>query len=225
MKLAYLSSLAHPDLRTYLANSGYVIRTFPELCTVSSLVDNHPDVLLCKLGAKPESPIYEGVSDKLSPAYPNDCRYNATCTGKFFIHKLDITDSELLSAAKTNCGDELQLINVRQGYTKCSTVIVDEDSIITYDKGIAKPCEAVGMSVLLVESGFVKLQGADTGFIGGASGRVDDEIVFNGNLSAHPNFREITTFIEDRGLDCKWFDSYELEDIGSIITITDSDSD
>ena len=225
MKLAYLSSLAHPDLRTYLANSGYVIHTFPELCTVSSLVDNHPDVLLCKLGAKPESPIYEGVSDKLSPAYPNDCRYNATCTGKFFIHKLDITDSELLSAAKTNCGDELQLINVRQGYTKCSTVIVDEDSIITYDKGIAKPCETVGMSVLLVEPGFVKLQGADTGFIGGASGRVDDEIVFNGNLSAHPNFREITTFIEDRGLDCKWFDSYELEDIGSIITITDSDSD
>ena len=192
---------------------------------MSSLVDNHPDVLLCKLGAKPESPIYEGVSDKLSPAYPNDCRYNATCTGKFFIHKLDITDSELLSAAKTNCGDELQLINVRQGYTKCSTVIVDEDSIITYDKGIAKPCEAVGMSVLLVEPGFVKLRDADTGFIGGASGRVDDEIVFNGNLSAHPNFREITTFIEDRGLDCKWFDSYELEDIGSIITITDSDSD
>ena len=225
MKLAYLSSLAHPDLRTYLANSGYVIRTFPELCTVSSLVDNHPDVLLCKLGAKPESPIYEGVSDKLSPAYPNDCRYNATCTGKFFIHKLAITDTGLLSAAKTNCGDELQLINVRQGYTKCSTVIVDEDSIITYDKGIAKPCEAVGMSVLLVEPGFVKLQGADTGFIGGASGRVDNEIVFNGNLSAHPNFREITTFIEGRGLGCKWFDSYELEDIGSIITITDSDSD
>lgn len=225
MKLAYLSSLAHPDLRTYLTNSGYVIHTFPKLRTLSELVSNHPDVLLCKLGIMPESPIYEGVANELNPIYPSDCRYNATCTGKFFIHKLAITDTGLLSAAKTNCGDELQLINVRQGYTKCSTVIVDEDSIITYDKGIAKPCEAVGMSVLLVEPGFVKLQGADTGFIGGASGRVDDEIVFNGNLSAHPNFREITTFIEDRGLGCKWFDSYELEDIGSIITITDSDSD
>lgn len=225
MKIAYLSSLAHPDLCTYLENAGHVIHNFPELRTVSSLVANHPDVLLCKLGAKPESPIYEGAPNELSPLYPGDCRYNAACTGNFFIHRLDITASELLAAAKVSCGDELQLINVRQGYAKCSTVIVDEDSIITYDKGIAKPCEAAGMNVLLVKSGFVKLRGANTGFIGGASGRVDDEIVFNGDLSAHTNFREITAFIEERGLGCKWFESYELEDIGSIITVTKSDYD
>ncbi|WP_456077918.1 DUF6873 family GME fold protein [Mogibacterium diversum] len=225
MKIAYLSSLAHPDLCTYLENAGHVIHNFPELRTVSSLVANHPDVLLCKLGARPESHIYEGIPNELSPLYPGDCRYNAACTGKFFIHRLDITDSELLAAAKASCENELELIDVRQGYAKCSTVIIDENSIITYDRGIAKPCEAAGMNVLLVKSGFVKLRGADTGFIGGASGRVGDEIVFNGDLSAHPNFREITAFIEGRGLGCKWFESYELEDIGSIITITESDSD
>lgn len=81
------------------------------------------------------------------------------------------------------------------------------------------------MNVLLVEPCFVKLRGADTGFIGGASGRVDGEIVFNGDLSVHPNFREITTFIETQGLGCKWFESYELEDIGSIITVTKSNAD
>ena len=225
MKVAYISSLAHPALCTYLENAGHVIHNFPELRTVSSLVANHPDVLLCKLGAKPESPIYEGAPNELSPLYPGDCRYNAACTGKFFIHRLDITDSELLAAAKASCGDELQLINARQGYAKCSTVIVDEDSVITYDKGIAKPCEAAGMNVLLVEPGFVKLRGADTGFIGGASGRVGGEIIFNGDLSVHPNFREITAFIETQGLGCKWFESYELEDIGSIITVTKSNAD
>ena len=225
MKIAYLSSLAHPGLCTYLANSGHFIHTFPEVRTASELVANHPDVLLCKLGAKPESPIYEGIPNELSPLYPGDCRYNAACTGKFFIHKLDVTDAGLLDAAKTSCGDELQLIDVHQGYAKCSTVIVDEDSIITYDKGIAKPCEAAGMNVLLVEPGFVKLRSANTGFIGGASGRVDDKIVFNGDLSAHPNFREIAGFIKERGLGCKWFGSYELEDIGSIITVTKSDAD
>ena len=81
------------------------------------------------------------------------------------------------------------------------------------------------MNVLLVEPGFVKLRGANTGFIGGASGRIDDKIVFNGDLSAHPNFREIAGFIEERGLGCKWFGLYELEDIGSIITVTKSDAD
>lgn len=225
MKIANLSSLAHPALCTYLENASHVIHNFPELRTVSSLVANHPDVLLCKLGARPESPIYEGIPNELSPLYPGDCRYNAACTGKFFIHKLDVTDAGLLDAAKTICGDDLQLINVRQGYAKCSTVIVDEDSIITYDKGIAKPCEAAGMNVLIVEPGFVKLRGANTGFIGGASGRVDGEILFNGDLSVHPNFREITAFIEAQGLGCKWFESYELEDIGSIITVTKSDAD
>lgn len=225
MKVAYLSSFAHPALCTYLENAGHVIHNFPELRTVSSLVANHPDVLLCKLGVKPESPIYEGAPNALSSLYPGDCRYNAACTGKFFIHKLDVTDAGLLGAAKASSGDEFHLVDVRQGYAKCSTVIVDEDSIITYDKGIAKPCEAAGMNVLLVKSGFVKLRGAGTGFIGGASGRVDNEIVFNGDLSAHPNFREITAFIEGRGLGCKWFSSYELEDIGSIITVTKSDSD
>lgn len=225
MKIAYLSSLAHPDLRTYLENTGHVIHNFPELRTVSSLVANHPDVLLCKLGARPESPIYEGIPNELSPLYPGDCRYNAACTGKFFIHRLDITDSKLLAAAKASCGNELELIDVRQGYAKCSTVIVDENSIITYDRGIAKPCEAAGMNVLLVKPGFVKLRGANTGFIGGASGRVDGQIVFNGDLSVHPNFREITAFIEAQVLGCKWFESYELEDIGSIITVTKSDAD
>ena len=225
MKVVYLSSLAHPALCTYLENAGHVIHNFPELRTVSNLVANHPDVLLCKLGVKPESPIYEGAPNALSPVYPGDCRYNAACTGKFFIHKLDVTDADLLDAAKASCENELEIIDVRQGYAKCSTVIVDEDSIITYDKGIAKPCEAAGMNVLLVEPCFVKLRGADTGFIGGASGRVDGEIVFNGDLSVHPNFREITTFIETQGLGCKWFESYELEDIGSIITVTKSNAD
>ena len=225
MKVAYISSLAHPALCTYLENAGHVIHNFPELRTVSSLVANHPDVLLCKLGVKPESPIYEGAPNELNPLYPGDCRYNVACTGKFFIHKLDVTDADLLDAAKASFGDEFHLVDVRQGYAKCSTVIVDEDSIITYDKGIAKPCEAAGMNVLLVKPGFVKLRGANTGFIGGTSGRVGDEIVFNGDLSAHPNFREITAFIEGRGLGCKWFGSYELEDIGSIITVTKSDSD
>ena len=225
MKIAYLSSLAHPDLCNYLASSGHFIHTFPEVRTASELVVNHPDVLLCKLGTRPESPIYDGAPNELSPLYPGDCRYNAACTGKFFIHKLDVTDAGLLNAAKASFGDEFHLVDVRQGYAKCSTVIVDEDSIITYDKGIAKPCEAAGMNVLLVEPGFVKLRGANTGFIGGASGREDDKIVFNGDLSAHPNFREITAFIEERGLGCKWFESYELEDIGSIITVTKSDAD
>lgn len=37
----------------------------------------------------------------------------------------------------------MTLVDVRQGYTKCSTVIVDETSIITYDQGIARAAASI----------------------------------------------------------------------------------
>ena len=78
---------------------------------------------------------------------------------------------------------------------KCSIAIVDENSIITYDAGIAKACEGIeDLSVLLVQPGFVRLDGYDTGFIGGTCGRVGDELVFNGDLSSHPDFPRILEF-------------------------------
>ena len=112
----------------------------------------------------------------------------------------------------------MTLIDVRQGYTKCSTVVVDENSIITYDEGIVKACAPYrDLDVLQIAPGFVRLDGFDTGFIGGASGRVGNEIIFNGDLFSHPDFNSIVSFIEKRGLVCRWFADYKLTDIGSIL--------
>ncbi len=63
----------------------------------------------------------------------------------------------------------------------------------------------------------MELPGYDTGFIGGTSGRVGDEIIFNGDLSAHPDCQAIRQFIEERGLKVRYFSGYPLRDIGSII--------
>ena len=113
---------------------------------------------------------------------------------------------------------DMELIDVRQGYTKCSVVIVDEHSIITYDEGIVRACSKYpDLNVLKVSPGFVKLDGYDTGFIGGTSGRVGDEIIFHGDLFVHPDFQRIVSFIEKRGLTCRWFSDFKLTDIGSIL--------
>ena len=45
----------------------------------------------------------------------------------------------------------------------------------------------------------------------------DNEIVFNGDLSAHPDFETIKEFIESRGLRCVWTTDMPLTDIGSVI--------
>lgn len=221
----YLSGNASPQLIEYLKD--YDLRFVDSQDIVSSGISDHADVFYCRLGCQDEAEVLAAEPTELAPGYPAEAAFNAACTGRYFIHKTDITSPRLLAAAKAA---DMELIDVRQGYCKCSTVIVDEDSIITYDKAIAAPCEAAGMSVLLVSPGHVMLRGYDTGFIGGASGRCDwpadacgasgrceSEIIFNGDLTAHPDYEAIVEFIEDRGLTCHWFRDYPLTDIGSII--------
>jgi len=210
----HISSDADERLIEYLRSKEYCLEFFSSDMLVSNGISNHPDVFYCRLGITDDAPLVAAENDELGEGYPAEAAFNAACTGRFFIHNPECTNRRLSAAAK-KLG--FNFVDVRQGYTKCSTVVVDEDSIITYDKGIAAPCKKAGMNVLLVLPGHVVLNGYDTGFIGGTSGRAGNEIIFNGDLSAHPDFKVIKEFIEDRGLTCKWFAEYPLTDIGSII--------
>ena len=99
---------------------------------------------------------------------------------------------------------------------------------VSSDDSIAKPLESQGASVLQISRGSIKLKGFETGFIGGTAGNVyisNDEmtdqraIVFNGDLSIHPDFKAIIEFIRSRNIEPVWFEDYALEDIGSIIAV------
>lgn len=213
-RIKYVAVDADGRLKMYLRQQGYGLRFISTHGIVGDAISNHPDVFMCKLGYTDEAPIVHADESQLGPEYPNDVRYNAACTGKYFIHNLRYTAPELLEKAK-ELG--MELIDVKQGYAKCSTVIVDEDSIITYDNGIADACEDAGMDVLRICAGHINLPGYDTGFIGGTAGLIPGEVVFNGDLEEHPNFPEIEDFINEHGLTCRWFPDYPLTDIGSII--------
>lgn len=212
MPAKFLSENTSPRLLDHLTAHGYTVTTLSRNSTVSFGISDHADVWHCRLGCRDDSPLISASAAELNKGYPAEAAFNAACTGRFFIHRLDITNSRLLEAASS-----MTMIDVRQGYTKCSTVIVDENSIITYDQAIAAPCRQAGMDVLLVRPGHIALPGYDTGFIGGTSGRCGDSVLFNGDLSAHPDFNSIQSFIEDRGLSCIWFPGCELTDIGSIV--------
>lgn len=209
MDTIFLSETANPLLKTYLEEQGYKISVVEATDKTYEPVNSHPDMYMCSLGHGKE--VFFGCPEKLGYRYPENIRYNAACTGKFFIHNLDYTDENLKKAA-----ENMEFIHVSQGYTKCSTLIVDENSIITSDGGIYKACYGK-LDVLWVRPGFIKLKNFPSGFIGGASGRVGDTIVFNGNLEGHPDCEEIASFIRSRGLNFEYFTKYDLEDIGSII--------
>lgn len=213
MNTVHISPLAAEPLTEYLLSEGCELHFTKPLSAVSEPIALHPDIIMCKLGVCDDAAVFHGNPSALSINYPEDVRYNACCTGKYFIHRLKYTDPELLRIASA----DFVPVDVPQGYAKCSIVCVDENSIISYDDGIARACRNAGMNVLHITAGHVLLPGYPVGFIGGCSGRIGNEIIFNGDLSAHPDFAAIRDFIESCDLSCRWFDTYPLTDIGSII--------
>ena len=65
-------------------------------------------------------------------AYPKDCALNACVVGKHLLCNPDVTAREVLS----RFGNK-RVIGFRQGYARRSVCVVDENSIITADAGIA----------------------------------------------------------------------------------------
>lgn len=222
-KTKFVAASAPDELVDYIKSKGYSVSRVEPLDWLPVGISDHPDLRYCRLGVDEAAPLAVAPSSSIREEYPSDIPYNAACTGRYLICNAAFTAAEILDFTRSSAQDSktsnlpLTLVDVKQGYAKCSVVIVDERSIITYDRGIAKSATSAGLDVLLVEPGHVELRGYNTGFIGGASGRVGGEIIFNGDLSAHPDFEAIRLFIEERCLKCVWFEGWPLTDIGSIV--------
>lgn len=205
-----MSKFADNRIIEYLKDQGHHVILVEPMADIDPAISCHPDIYMCSLGDL----VFHGNPASLSYDYPGHAIYNGCSTGKYFIHNLKITDSKLLQAAESA---GLTMVHVAQGYAKCSVIVVDEKSIITADRGIQKAAKSAGLDVLLINPGQVVLEGYPYGFIGGASGKVEKTILFNGDLREHSDFNEIKDFIESRGLSIKYFEGYPLTDIGSII--------
>lgn len=211
----YLSECAPNALVSAFAALGHTVSRVHSQGVTYAPVDSHPDIFCCKMGVTRHSHLFMGDLHELGYAYPENCRFNAVCLDRYFIHNLKITSLTLLKEVK-KLG--LECIHVNQGYTKCNTVVVDGHSVITADQGILRVLrDYPAIDVLPVRQGFVRLEGFPYGFLGGASGRVDGTLFFNGDLSAHPDFPAIRQFVESRGVALRFFPEYELTDIGSIL--------
>lgn len=158
--------------------------------------------------------LYKGAKDP-DGTYPGDCAYNVAKIGKKIIGNLKYTDS-VIKKIYTELGFEF--INVKQGYTKCNLCIVDDNSAITEDEGLYKILTAYGIDVLKIPSGEVEMLCFDNGFIGGASGFIDNKrIAFYGNILKCTYFKQLEKFITERKVDIICLSKTILKDFGSIL--------
>lgn len=232
MNTICLSESANIILKEYLKSKNCDLIEIRRTDAVYEAVSSHCDIYLCKINdelvvASVQLPmILTGLQQsgvKFTPGagkpgllYPENVKYNAAQIGNLLVHNTELTDPVILETAQKFGMD---LLHVKQGYTKCNLVVVDDRSVITSDPGIASALEKHGVDVLSISRGHVILQGFPYGFLGGASGRIGGEIIFNGDLSVHPDFERILEFIGRCGLQTVYFKEYPLEDIGSIIQI------
>ncbi len=144
--------------------------------------------------------------------YPQDCGLCAAVSGKNIICRRKSTDPELLKLAKEK---GYSIINVKQGYAKCSCAILSDGAVITADRGIAK---AVPNS-LLIREGYIDLPGFGYGFIGGASGIYKNTLYFCGQIEKHPDYDMIKAFAEEHGTKLCSLGEHKLFDVGTLFFI------
>lgn len=150
-----------------------------------------------------------------TPIYPHDTGCNACHFGNTLIWNPKTADPIIAN----ELSDHGQ-VPVRQGYTNCTVVPIDEGSIITDDAGIAKAAAHAGLDVLQIRSGFIELPGFETGFLGGASCMyAHDTILFTGSLQNHPDADKIFKFLEKYHIKPDFLTSLPIFDIGSILGI------
>ena len=205
----------------------------PPDTSLPEAVNGHSDLLIFKLDNKlvTRKSYYRTAKEKidlicdksaleliLSDAeagdhYPNDCGLCAAVSGRNIICRKASADGEIMHLAE-DLG--YNLLNVPQGYSKCSCAVLSDGAIITADKGIAKVASENGIDALLITEGNIELPGYSYGFIGGATGLCGNILYFCGNLKSHPDHKAIEEFAKKHDTECISLSDEKLYDVGSI---------
>lgn len=232
MKYAIIDYRTSDEERKNLIN----LNCKPLICPPSTLlydaICGHPDILL-HIISKDTIIVHKDIDktfvedlqslnlnivfskNSLQCKYPYDIILNSLNLCNYFIHNLKYTDSNLLNYVK-----DKKLINVKQGYTKCSTAIVKENAIITSDKTIAEAISKKDIDVLLLPPGDILLPGLNYGFIGGCCGLIDkDTLAFYGDLNHYAYGKEVMEFLEKHHVKPVSLRRGKLIDRGSIFII------
>ena len=196
---------SHADMRLFYFGKG-------------KMLAERGDRGLCRLLEEAGISVQE-TEQPLLADYPGDIALNC-----FALGGLLVGHGQGMDAAIRRWGEGQGLLSaaVRQGYAKCSCALVSPRAVITADRGISRALVRYGIDCLTVRSGHVRLEGYDTGFIGGCCFLLaPDTLAFIGNLDTHPDSREIRAFCARHGVKCLSLLGGELWDIGSVLPLAE----
>ena len=192
-----------------LKKLGYTPKSIEPSSNLTSELRYHPDILTFKLPGGRW--IYENAHIRLGNIYPNDCIFNCAQVGNMLVYGNDYI-------AKHYGHLYEKLVHVKQGYVKCSLIILSDKAVITSDPSIFKMLSKdKNLDVLKITNDGIGLNGYNCGFIGGASGVLDKTIVFTGCIKNHRDYHDIKAFSTNYGINLYSLAKAPLYDYGGIL--------
>ena len=197
---------SHPDMLLFFASDAI-------FCTksYSKIASRELEMISLAYGA----PIC-CIDAEYGNEYPCDVVLNALPLGQHLFCNTKTVAKELLEIGLSPC-------HVNQGYTKCSSLPLGANALITADASIAKKSTEMGIDVLLIQAGHISLPSYDYGFIGGCASFAPrqniDTVFFCGDVSQHPDYNRISVFFQANGLSIINLSNFGLCDVGTIFMI------
>ncbi len=241
MSLVITDNRISKKAQSSLATHGFEVISLPSYKKLSEPVSAHPDMLLFILDdiLFTDNDYYRFAKDyvdnicnksglklflcdeNIKAHYPHDIPFNILKCGFYLFCKTDYTSKSIIEYAEQK---NYKIVNVTQGYAKCSVCKVTDSAVITSDKNIAKTAGLYGIDVLLINEGDVTLPPYKHGFIGGASGLCEgtNSIYFCGNIDLHRDAEKIKTFCKKHNRCVVSLSDEPLFDVGTLTFVDDT---
>lgn len=226
-KTAVIDPNAYVETKILLSEYGFNVVEALKIPQITDSTSTHPDMQFLYLGSNfaltvdqsyayyksafPELNI-KSIGAVHSP-YPNDSLLNVTIVGNYCFATEKQWDI-------INRFTDFSPIIIKQGYSKCNICILNENAIITSDKGIASKSQKHGIKTYFLPSDEIALTGYKNGFWGGCCGLLDNnKLLFNGNITTLSCYNDLIDILKKEKIEPVYHRAGELRDIGSILTV------
>jgi hypothetical protein len=253
MTLIIVDARISPEANNKLSAFGELMELKTDGITYPA-ISGHPDIFFCQgpecLIVAPNLPeIYfdtirsHGIDfitgeSPVGQEYPASARYNAVATDTFLIHNFRHTDFMI-----TRTLEDLHLVHVDQGYTRCNLLPLKDNCFITSDEGIFKVLqgchlpnispsektesthyqssyeESQGCHLCLISPHGILLEGFPHGFFGGCCGVWNNVVFINGSLKHFPDGEKVREFLGNLDYQIIELCDGPLIDVGSFLFI------
>lgn len=155
---------------------------------------------------------------ELTGTYPGDVAYNCAVVGSRAFLNPRYTDKRVLELLNKN---QIHIVHVKQGYAKCSILILTAEAIVTADPSIHRAALQEGLDSLLIPPQLkIRLEGYSYGFIGGSAGLISPtQMVFFGDYSLLDSWNLIHNHFKKHGVTPMALSPENLVDLGGLIPL------